>query len=61
VNCRRRARLTYTSPTRTGTSISGPTTPQGLAGGHPKVAIATAMASSKLLPAVVNANVVVRS
>ena len=60
---RRRAHsATYTRPTRAGTSISGPTTP---ASAWPEVApntpMATAMASSKLLPAAVNASVVVRS
>src|SRR5690606_26060729 len=62
VKKRRAHRLTYTRPTRTGTSMSGPTTPASawpLV--TPKVAIATAMASSKLLPAAVNASVVVRS
>jgi hypothetical protein len=42
--------------------MSGPTTPaRACPDVTPNVAIATAMASSKLLPAAVNASVVVRS
>lgn len=58
---RRSAKDTYTRATSTGTSIRGPTTPaRAWPEAAPQVAIATAMASSKLLPAAVNASVVVR-
>ena len=43
------------SPTSTGTSIRGPTTPaRAWPEVTPKVPMATAMANSKLLPAAVN-------
>src|SRR5699024_3861715 len=51
---------TYTNATKTGTSIKGPTTPASACPDvAPNVPIATAIASSKLFPAAVNANVVV--
>src|SRR5699024_10162634 len=53
---------TYTRATRMGTSMRGPTTPASARPeATPQVPIATAMASSKLLPAAVNARVVVFS
>ena len=58
---RRAHKDTWTSATRTGTSISGPTTPASawpLV--TPKTPIATAIASSKLLPAAVKARVAER-
>jgi len=53
-------RDTYTSVTSAGTSISGPTTPASAWPElMPNVPIATAIASSKLLPAAVKARVAV--
>lgn len=53
---------TLTKPIKTGTSTSGPTTVANATGELiPKTAIATAMASSKLLPDAVNAKVAERA
>jgi subtilisin family serine protease len=56
-----RYRLTCTRPISTGTSTSGPTTVAKATGEvMPNTAMATAMASSKLLPDAVNASVALR-
>ncbi len=61
-NRRRAHRATYTRPMSTGTSTRGPTTVANAScEAMPKVATATAMASSKLLLAAVNDWVVASS
>ena len=61
-NTRRRSHnATCTRPISTGTSTSGPmTVAKATSDAMPKIAIATAMASSKLFPYAVNARVVLR-